>query len=89
VGDDSHLVFRQKLLGENGSVRRGVVMVKQPGLLSPKFGGDVFARSHAVATKRRNRTRDSQFGLLVSMFRATATVVKMAAPLRNIFGTTP
>jgi hypothetical protein len=30
-------VFRQKLLGEDGSVRRGVVMVKQPGLFSPKF----------------------------------------------------
>jgi hypothetical protein len=32
----SHLVFRQKLLGEDGRVRRGVVMVKQPGLFSPK-----------------------------------------------------
>jgi hypothetical protein len=29
-GDDSHFVFRQKLLGEDGSVKRGVVMVKQP-----------------------------------------------------------
>jgi hypothetical protein len=38
VGDDSHLVFRQKMLGEDGSVRRGVVIVKQPGLFSPKFG---------------------------------------------------
>jgi hypothetical protein len=37
-GDDSHSVFLQKLLGENGSVRRGVVMAKQPGLFSPKFG---------------------------------------------------
>jgi hypothetical protein len=36
--DDSPVVFRQKLLGENRSVRRGVVMVKQPGLFSPKFG---------------------------------------------------
>ena len=26
--DDSHFVFRQKLLGEDGSVRRGVVIVK-------------------------------------------------------------
>jgi hypothetical protein len=32
VGDYSHFVFRQKLLGEDGSVRRGVVM------FSPKFG---------------------------------------------------
>jgi hypothetical protein len=31
-------IFRQKLLGEDGSVRRVVVMVKQPGLFSPKFG---------------------------------------------------
>jgi hypothetical protein len=37
VGDDSRFVFRQKLLDEEG-VRRGVVMVKQPGLFSPKFG---------------------------------------------------
>jgi hypothetical protein len=27
-----------EMLGEDGSVRRGVVMVKQPGPLSPKFG---------------------------------------------------
>jgi hypothetical protein len=38
VGDDSHYVFRQKLLGEDGSVIRGVVMVKQSGLFSPKLG---------------------------------------------------
>jgi hypothetical protein len=30
--------FHQKLLGEDGSVRRGVVRVKQLGLFSPKFG---------------------------------------------------
>jgi hypothetical protein len=38
VGDDSYFVFRQKLLGENGSVRRSNVVVKQPGLFSPKSG---------------------------------------------------
>jgi hypothetical protein len=38
VGDDSHFVFRQKLLGEDRSVRRGIVIVKQPGLFSLKFG---------------------------------------------------
>jgi hypothetical protein len=37
VGDDRHFLFRQKLLGEDGSMRWGVVMVKQPGLFSPKF----------------------------------------------------
>jgi len=38
VGDNSNFVFRQKLVGEDGSVRRDVVMVKQPGLFSPKLG---------------------------------------------------
>jgi hypothetical protein len=38
VGDDRHFVFRQKTLGEDKIVRRGVVMVKHPGLFSPKFG---------------------------------------------------
>jgi hypothetical protein len=38
VENDRHVVFRQKLLGEDGSARRGVVMLKQPGLFSPKFG---------------------------------------------------
>jgi hypothetical protein len=38
VWDDSHFVFHQKLLDEDGSVRRSVAMVKQPGLFSPKFG---------------------------------------------------
>jgi len=38
VGDDSHFVFRQKLLGEDGNVRWGVVIVKQPHLFSLKFG---------------------------------------------------
>jgi hypothetical protein len=37
VGDDSHYMFHPKLLGEDGSVRRGVVMVKQPGLFLPTF----------------------------------------------------
>ena len=38
MGDDGHFVFRQKLLGEYVSVRRSVVIVKRPGLFSPKFG---------------------------------------------------
>jgi hypothetical protein len=36
-GNDSHFVFHQKMLGEDGIMRRGVVMLKQPGLFSPKF----------------------------------------------------
>jgi len=47
VGDDSHFDFHQKLLGEDESVRRGVVMVKQPGLFSPK----VWATSSHVFTQ--------------------------------------
>jgi hypothetical protein len=38
VGNESHFAFHQKLLGEDGSVRRGVVVVEQPVLFSPKFG---------------------------------------------------
>jgi hypothetical protein len=38
VEDDTDFVFRQKVLGDDGSVRRGVVMVNQPGLFPPKFG---------------------------------------------------
>jgi hypothetical protein len=37
VGDGSYFVFCQKVLGEDGSVRWGVVMVKKPGLFLPKF----------------------------------------------------
>jgi hypothetical protein len=37
VRDDRHLVFHHKLLGEDGIVRRGIVVVKQPGLFLPKF----------------------------------------------------
>jgi hypothetical protein len=44
-------VLRQKLLGEKGSVRRGVVMVKQPGLLSPKFGA---TSSHVFTQSPQN-----------------------------------
>ena len=38
MGNNSNFVFRQKLVGEDGGVRRGVVMVKQPGVFSPKLG---------------------------------------------------
>jgi hypothetical protein len=53
VGDDSHFVFHQKLLGENGSVRQAIVMVKQPGLLSPKFG---VTSSHVFTHSPQNVT---------------------------------
>jgi hypothetical protein len=49
--------------------------------------GDVFARFRAVAAKRRIKTRNSRFGLLGPVLRATATVVQMAAPAWNILDT--
>jgi hypothetical protein len=45
------LVFRHKLLGEYGSVRRGVVMVKQPGMFLPNFGG---TSSHVFTQSPQN-----------------------------------
>jgi hypothetical protein len=53
MGDDSHFVFRQKLLSENGSVRRGDVMVKQACLFSPNFGA-------TTSTFSSNRLKASQ-----------------------------
>ena len=50
-GDNSNFVLRQILLGEDGSVRRGVVMVKQPGLFSPKFGA---TSSHVFTQSPQN-----------------------------------
>ena len=38
VGGNSDFVFCQKLVGEDESVRWGVVTAKQPGLFSPKLG---------------------------------------------------
>jgi hypothetical protein len=75
VAQRGQVLIRQKFLGENGSVRRSVVMVKQPGLFSPTFRGDVFARFHAVTTKRRNKTQDSQFGQLEPALCLTAAIV--------------
>jgi hypothetical protein len=51
VGNDKNLVFHQKMLGEDGIVRRGVVMVKQPGLFSPKFGA---TSSHVYTQSPQN-----------------------------------
>jgi hypothetical protein len=74
VGDKSHFSFRQKLLGEDesgmgrchGEAARSVLATVR---------GDVFGRFHAVAVKRRNITRNSQFGLLGPVLRATTTAV--------------
>jgi hypothetical protein len=40
-----------------------------------KFRSDVCACFHAAASKRRSRTRNSQFGLLGPVLRATKTAV--------------
>jgi hypothetical protein len=44
-GDDSHIVFGQKIPDEKGNVRQCVVAMQQPVLLSPKFGAKS-SRSH-------------------------------------------
>jgi hypothetical protein len=51
VRDDSYFGLGQKLLVENGSVRQGVVMVKQPGQFSPNFGATA---SHVFTQMPRN-----------------------------------
>jgi hypothetical protein len=69
VGDDSHFVFRQKMLGEDGSVRRGVVMVKQPGLFSPKFGAK---SSHVFTQSLQNCTVEPEIHSLACWDRCFA-----------------
>ena len=70
MGDNSNFVFRQKLVGEDRSVRWGAVMVKQQGLFSPKLGAmsDVFARFQAVAAKLRRRTQNSHLAFWDKFF---------------------
>jgi hypothetical protein len=53
-----------------------------------KVRGDVFARFQAVAAKRRRRTRNSQFGPLGTVLRATTTAVYIASSVR-IFWVAP
>jgi hypothetical protein len=62
MGDDNHLVFRHKLLDGNGSVKRGVVVVKQPGLFSPKFGE---TSSHVFTQSPQNVAIESGIHSLV------------------------
>jgi hypothetical protein len=76
VGDGSHFVFHQKLLSETGCCH-----LEAARFVIAKFRGDVFARFHAVAAKRRSRTRNSQFGLL--RHRSQQTGVSTTAPPRT------
>ena len=69
MGDNSNFVFCQKLVGEDGSVRWGIAMVKQ-GHCHGEAARSVHAKvgamsSHVftVAAKLRSRTQNSQFGL--------------------------
>jgi hypothetical protein len=74
VGNDSHFVLRQKLLCEDGR-ETGRSHGEAARSVLAKFRGDFFARFHAVAVKRRSRTRNSQFGLLGQILCATTTAV--------------
>jgi hypothetical protein len=73
-GEDSRFFFRQKLLGEDGSVGRAVVIVKQPGLFSPKSGA---TSSHVFTQSPQNFAVEAgiQFGLLGLVLHATTTAV--------------
>jgi hypothetical protein len=73
MGDDSHFLFRQKLLGEDESCETGRCRVETARSILAKVRGEVFTRFHAVAAKRRSRTRNSQVVLLGLVFRATTT----------------
>jgi hypothetical protein len=48
------ILFLHKLLGKDGSVRRSVVMVKQPGLFSTQSSG------RRLRTFSRSRRKTSQ-----------------------------
>jgi hypothetical protein len=68
-------------------VRRGVVIVKEPGLFLPKFGA---TSSHVFTQSPQNFTVEPgvQFGLLGPALRAATTAVQMAASDRNILDIT-
>jgi len=51
VGNNSNFVFCQKLVGEDGSVRPGVFIVKQPDLFSPNLGS---MSSHFFTQSKQN-----------------------------------
>jgi hypothetical protein len=87
VGDDSHFVSPE-IAGWGRKCETGRCHGEAAWSVLAKVRGDVFARFHAVAAKPRSKTRNSQFGLLGPVLRATTTAVEMAAPARNILDTT-
>jgi hypothetical protein len=53
VADDSHFLFQQKLLGEDRSLREGIIMVKRSGLFTPNF---TVTSSHIFTKSLQNIT---------------------------------
>jgi hypothetical protein len=51
MGDESHFVFRQKLLGEDGSVRRGHCRGEAARFVLAKFGA---TSSHVFTQSSQN-----------------------------------
>jgi hypothetical protein len=74
VGDYSHFVFRQKLLGVDVSVTGRCNGDAARSILA-NVRGDDFAGFHAVAAKRRRITWNSQFDLLGQILCSTTTAV--------------
>jgi hypothetical protein len=68
MGVTAILYFSGKL-EEDGSVRRGVVMVNQPGLFSPKFGA---TRSHVFTQSPQNIAVEPRIHSLVCWDRCFA-----------------
>jgi hypothetical protein len=69
MGDDSRFIFRQKLLGEDGSVRQGVVMAKEPGMFPPKFRA---TSSHVFKQTPQNIAAEPGIHILVCWDRCLA-----------------
>jgi len=87
-GDNSNFVFRQKLVGEDGSVRQGVVMVKQPGLFLPNLRA---MSSHTFMQSLQNFTAEPGIHSLAcwdKFFVHNPLGLQMAAPVRNILDRT-
>jgi hypothetical protein len=72
VGEDSHFVFRQKLLGDDGKYETGRCLVES--VFSQKFGA---TSSHVFTQSPQNVAVEPgiHFGLFGPVLRATTTAV--------------
>ena len=94
MGDNSNFVFHQKLVGEDGSVRRCAVMVKQPGLFSPKMGtmsSHFFTQSpqnFAVETGIHSLAFWDKFFLQIPLMSKKVMIMLLRLPLTclDVFG---